>query len=76
MLFLFLVKNKLKMGQDNVYKQLKRNKNDWFSSKDISKITGSNTGSVRKSLNALLKAKDIEMKIGEAPIKKYLWRFK
>ncbi len=48
------------MGQNNIYQHLKKNKNKWFSVRDLEKPIQANRTCIRKSLNQLLKSGDVE----------------
>jgi predicted transcriptional regulator len=65
------------MSQENVYKHLKKNKNRWFSAKDLEEPIDSNLDSIRKSLNGLLKRGEVERICTDySPKIGYLWKFK
>lgn len=53
------------MGQQEVYSFLKRNKNKWFSSKEISKGLGVSLGSVMTSLKRLRESRAIDFREGK-----------
>jgi len=53
------------MGQQEVYNFLKRNKNKWLSSREISEGLRASMGSVTNSLKKLRKGKVIDFKDSE-----------
>jgi predicted transcriptional regulator len=67
------------MGQNNIYQHLKKNKNKWFSVRDLEKPIQANRTCIRKSLNQLLKSGDVERSERKIPVNNiiyYLWKFK
>lgn len=63
------------MGQQEVYSFLKRNKNKWFTSREISKGLRSSMGSVTNCLKKLRKSRAIDFR--EAKRKnQFEYRFK
>jgi len=63
------------MGQQEVYSFLRRNKNRWFLSKDISKRLGVSIGSVTNCLKKLREGKAITFKETEWK-NQFKYRFK
>ena len=63
------------MGQQEVYSFLKRNKNKWFFSKEISKRLGASIGSVTNCLKKLREYKAISFK-GTKRKNQFKYRFK
>jgi hypothetical protein len=50
------------MSQEEILKILKENKNNWYTSKELSLLTGKNTVSVTKNMGKLAKLQDIKYK--------------
>lgn len=63
------------MGQQEVYNFLKRDKNEWFLSKEISKKLGVSIGSVTNCLKKLRENKAINFK-GTNRKNQFKYRFK
>ena len=63
------------MGQQEVYIFLKKNKNNWFLSKEISKRLGASIGSVTNCLKKLRESKAINFK-GTKRKNQFQYRFK
>jgi len=63
------------MGQQEVYIFLKKNKNKWFLSKEVSKRLGASIGSVTNCLKKLRESKAINFK-GTERKNQFKYRFK
>ena len=63
------------MGQQEVYSFLKRNRNKWFSSKEISKGLRVSLGSVMTSLKRLRESRAIDFRDGKRK-NQFEYRFK
>jgi len=50
------------MCQDKVLKLLKKNKTKWFSTREVSELTGIGKGSVNNNLNVLKNSRDVQRK--------------
>ncbi|MBT4352618.1 HTH domain-containing protein [archaeon] len=61
------------MGQQEVYDFLKKNKNKWFTSKDISNALSLSIGSVTNNLKKLRKSTSVKSKM-EGNRYKYMFK--
>ena len=64
------------MGQQEVYDFLKKNKGNWFTSKQIANKVGVSVGSVTVSLAKLRRMKSVFYKISKKRTNLYLYKFK
>ncbi len=64
------------MGQQEVYDFLKKNKNKWWTSKQISEKIDASIGSVTTTLTKLRKRKDVNYKMSKEKTNMYLYQFK
>jgi len=64
------------MGQQEVYDFLKKNKNKWWTSKQISEKIDASIGSVTTTLTKLRKRKDGNYKMSKEKTNMYLYQFK
>ena len=56
------------MGQEEITQILKKNKNKWFSTKELAEMLNVNSGSVTRAAKKLRWAKFIDWKIGRAHV--------
>jgi predicted transcriptional regulator len=63
------------MGQEEVYRFLKNNPKEWFSSKEISAATERSVGSVTVCLKKLRNRNDIQYKRKTDRKHRYLYKF-
>lgn len=64
------------MGQQEVYDFLKKNKEKWWTSKQISEKIDASIGSVTTTLTKLRKRKDVNYKMSKEKTNMYLYKFK
>ena len=62
------------MSQEEVYKFLKKNKNKWFTTKELRKKL--KIGCVSANLKKLKKYGEIRMRIKKTPYITFVWKFK
>ena len=64
------------MGQQEVFNFLSKNKNKWWSSKEIAAKLDASVGSVTTTLTKLRKRKEILYKMSPVKTNMYLYKFK
>ena len=64
------------MGQQEVFDFLKKNPDNWWTSKKIAKKIDASIGSVTTTLTKLRKRKDVQYKMSKERVNMYLYKFK
>lgn len=62
------------MGQQDIYDFLKNNKEDWYTSKELSKHLGISIGSVTMSLKKLRESRSVKFQTTKRNMFKYMFK--
>ncbi|MBI2147904.1 HTH domain-containing protein [Candidatus Woesearchaeota archaeon] len=62
------------MGQQDIYDFLKNNKEDWYTSKDLSGHLGISIGSVTMSLKKLRESRSVKFQTTKRNMFKYMFK--